>query len=120
MLSVIIAEKFEDKEVHESSHRNRAQEETKKIEVVKSDRDEDKIFKCNKCKKLWRQRSTWNLTQKWNTGRNWKKNEVVELDRDKDKIFKCNKCKNLWRKNDMKFPTEIKHKKKSKNLKLWN
>ena len=40
-------QKFLKKEVHESSHRNKTQEEIKKYEVVKLDRAEAKIFKCN-------------------------------------------------------------------------
>ena len=48
----MIAKNFEYKEVQKSSHRKKAQEETEKIEVVKLERDKDKFFKCNKCKKI--------------------------------------------------------------------
>ena len=37
-------QKFEDKEAHESSPRNKTQEEIEKIEVVTLDRDKDKIL----------------------------------------------------------------------------
>ena len=49
------------KEVRESSHRNKTQEEIEKYEVVKLDRAEDKIFKC-KTKKV-HQSSHRNKTQ---------------------------------------------------------
>ena len=52
------------KELHEISNRNKTQEEIEKSEVVKLDRAEDKNFKWNKCKQLWRQKSTLKFTQK--------------------------------------------------------
>ena len=48
----MIAKNFENKEVHKISHVNKAKEENEKIEVVKLDRYEDKILKCNMCKKF--------------------------------------------------------------------
>ena len=44
------------KEWHEISNRNKTQEEIEKSEVVRLDRAKEKIFKWNKCKKLWRQK----------------------------------------------------------------
>ena len=49
----------------------KTQKEIEKIKVVRLDRDEYNLLNVIVAKKLWRQRSTWKLTQKWNTGRNW-------------------------------------------------
>ena len=85
------------KEVRESSHRNKTQEEIEKYEVVKLDRAEDKIFKCNKVNKVWRQKKYIKVHTEIKHRKKWKKIEVVTLDRDKGKILSVIR-KKLWRK----------------------
>ena len=86
---------------------------------MKLDRDEDKIFRCNKCKKKLLRKKAHESLHRNKTQEEIEKYEVLKLDRAEDKFLKCNRCKKVWRqKKDIKVQTEIKHRKKSK--KKWS
>ena len=64
ILSVVSAKTLKTKKYMKVHTEIKTQEEIENIEVVKLDRNEDKIFECNKCIKTFKKRSTWKLTQK--------------------------------------------------------